>query len=36
MNLGKSRLVASRWPKGEPVTGKPVYMAGGTVSTNEA
>lgn len=36
MKLGKSRLVASRWPKGEPVIGKPVYMNGGTVSTNEA
>lgn len=36
MKLGKSRLVASRWPKGEPVIGKPVYMSGGKVSTNEA
>lgn len=36
MKLGKSRLVASRWPKGEPVTGKPVYLKGGDVSTNEA
>ena len=36
MKLGKSRLVASRWPKGEPVIGKPVYMNGGSVSTNEA
>jgi uncharacterized protein (TIGR02594 family) len=36
MKLGKSRLVASRWPKGEPVIGKPVYMKGGKVSTNEA
>lgn len=36
MKLGKSRLLASRWPKGEPVIGKPVYMKGGKVSTNEA
>lgn len=36
MKLGKSRLVASRWPRGEPVIGKPVYMKGGMVSTNEA
>jgi uncharacterized protein (TIGR02594 family) len=36
MKLGKSRLVASRWPKCEPVIGKPVYMNGGTVSINEA
>jgi len=36
MKLGKSRLVASRWPKGVPVTGGPVRMAGGRVSTNEA
>lgn len=36
MKLGKTRLLASRWPKGEPVIGKPVYMTGGKVSTNEA
>jgi uncharacterized protein (TIGR02594 family) len=36
MKLGKSRLVASRWPRGEPVVGKPVLMKGGMVSTNEA
>ncbi len=36
MKLGKSRLLASRWPKGEPVIGKPVYMTGGKVSTDEA
>lgn len=36
MKLGKSRLLASRWPKGEPVVGKPVYMKGGKVSTDEA
>ena len=36
MKLGKSRLLASRWPKGEPVIGKPVYLRGGKVSTDEA
>ena len=36
MKLGKSRLVASRWPRGEPVIGRPVQMKGGMVSTNEA
>lgn len=36
MKLGKSRIVASRWPRGEPVIGGPVYMTGGMVSTNEA
>jgi hypothetical protein len=36
MKLGKSRLLASRWPKGEPVIGKPVYMKGGVFSANEA
>lgn len=36
MKLGKSRLVASRWPKGEPVVGGPVHMKGGKISTNEA
>jgi uncharacterized protein (TIGR02594 family) len=36
MKLGKSRLVASRWPRGEPVLGRPVQMRGGIVSTNEA
>jgi uncharacterized protein (TIGR02594 family) len=36
MKLGKSRLIASRWPKGEPVIGKYVFMKGGKVSTNEA
>ena len=35
MKLGKSRLVASRWPKGEPVLGKPVQMKLGVISTNE-
>lgn len=36
MKLGKSRLETSRWPKGEPVIGKPVYLKGGDVSTDEA
>ena len=36
MKLGKNRLLASRWPKGEPVVGKPVYMKGGKISANEA
>jgi len=36
MKLGKSRLTASRWPKGQPVTGGVVYMTRGMVSTNEA
>ena len=36
MKLGKSRLVASRWPFGVSVIGKPVYMDGGIVSVNEA
>lgn len=36
MKLGKTRLLASRWPKGEPVIGKPVYMKGGILSANEA
>ena len=36
MKLGKSRLVASRWPRGEAVIGGPVQMKGGMVSTNEA
>lgn len=36
MKLGKTRLLASRWPKGEPVIGKPVYMKGGVFSANEA
>jgi uncharacterized protein (TIGR02594 family) len=35
MKLGKSRLIASRWPKGQPVIGKPVLMKGGVISTNE-
>jgi len=36
MKLGKTRLLASRWPKGEPVIGKPVYTKNGKVSVNEA
>lgn len=35
MKLGKTRLVASRWPKDQPVIGRPVLMKGGTLSTNE-
>lgn len=36
--ISKSRLLASRWPKGEPVIGKPVLLAmdGRPVSRNEA
>lgn len=36
MKLAKARCVAIRWPKGEPVTGRPVRMSGGVVSGNEA
>lgn len=36
MKLGKSRLIASRWPKSAAVLGRPVQMKGGVVSTNEA
>ena len=36
IKISKSRLIASRWPKGEPVTGRPVQMSGGKLSTNEA
>jgi uncharacterized protein (TIGR02594 family) len=36
MKLGKSRLTASRWPKGEPVIGGYVFLKGGKVSKNEA
>lgn len=36
MKLAKARCIAIRWPKGVPVTGGPVRMAGGVVSTNEA
>jgi uncharacterized protein (TIGR02594 family) len=36
MKIARSRLLASRWPKGEPVIGKPVAMKGGQVSTDEA
>jgi len=33
----KARLIASRWPKGEPVTGKPVWLkSNGHLSRNEA
>jgi uncharacterized protein (TIGR02594 family) len=35
--IEKSRCVASRWPKGVPVTGAPVWVnAKGTISKNEA
>jgi uncharacterized protein (TIGR02594 family) len=36
MKLAKARCIAIRWPRGEPVVGKPVRMAGGAISTNEA
>lgn len=36
MKLAKARCIAARWPTGVPVTGGPVQMAGGVVSTNEA
>lgn len=36
MMLGKSRLIASRWPKGEPVLGGPTFLSGGRLSRNEA
>ena len=33
----KARLIASRWPKGVPVTGKPVWLKqNGELSNNEA
>jgi uncharacterized protein (TIGR02594 family) len=36
--IARNRLIASRWPKGEPVIGGPVQLsaAGVRVSTNEA
>lgn len=36
--IAKSRLVASRWPRGYPVSGKPVQLSanGKPVSSNEA
>lgn len=35
--IGKSRLLAARWPKGQPVLGKPVWLKqDGTLSENEA
>ena len=36
--IAKVRCIATRWPKGEPVIGGPVWpkVAGGAVSTNEA
>lgn len=37
MSLAKDRLVAARWPKGYPVTAKPVFVKrSGNVSRNEA
>lgn len=36
MKLAKARCIAIRWPAGEPVIGKPVKMAGGAVSVDEA
>lgn len=36
MKLAKTRCIAIRWPKDVAVIGKPVIMAGGVVSTNEA
>ena len=36
MLLAKNRCIAIRWPKGEPVHGGPVKLAGGIVSRNEA
>lgn len=36
MRIAKARCVAVRWPRGVPVTGGPVQMAGGKTSTNEA
>ncbi len=35
--IDKGRCVARRWPKGVPVTGSPVWVAGtGNISKNEA
>ena len=36
MKLAKARCIAIRWPRGVPVTGSPVRMTGGKVSTDEA
>nr|AGU09928.1 hypothetical protein [uncultured organism] len=38
VRIAQSRLIASRWPKGVPVNGKPVQMAygGAPVTRNEA
>jgi uncharacterized protein (TIGR02594 family) len=36
MRLAKGRLIAARWPKGEPVVGRPVRMIGGIVSIDES
>lgn len=34
--IAKARCTAIRWPRGEPVIGGPVQMAGGVASTTEA
>lgn len=36
--IAKSRLAASRWPAGQPITGKPLRLSksGSALSTNEA
>ena len=35
--IAKARCIATRWPKGQPVNGKPVWLkANGQVSENEA
>ena len=34
--IARSRCIASRWPKGEPVLGKPIKLAGGSISRSEA
>lgn len=36
MKLAKGRCIAVRWPAGVPVSGAPVRMVGGRVSSNEA
>lgn len=35
MRIAKTRCIAIRWPKGEPVIGGPVKKTGGVISTNE-
>lgn len=36
MRISKERCIATRWPKDQPVLGKPLLMAGGVISDNEA